>query len=155
MSGPLNHPPQKIIQQLLIDLGGLVTDPDDDADWPCYANRMPDSPDNSVAVTDTAGVAQGKEHAEGALFEKYGIQIRMRSDGPVDGYVKGARILQAITPVTLVTVTVADETGTATSDYVIQSINPQGPVIRIGTEQDNSSRYVWTLNVLVSLRLVP
>lgn len=159
MSGVLHHAPQRIIQQLLLDLGGLVTDPGDNLAWPAYVGSLPDAADGSVddnvvAVRDTEGEAQGREMTAGYLFEKHGIQIMVRSDGPVDGYVKAARILQALNGVHNRDVDLLDDAGgTITYTYRVQSVRPTTPVIRMGPEPQ-SRRYRWSLNSLVSVRLV-
>lgn len=153
MSGQLNHEPQRIIQQLLIDLGGLVIASGDIGSWPCFVGIMPEDPDNCVAVSDTTGEVQGREMVSGRLTEKYGIQVRVRGDNPVDGYVKLARIQQAMNENVLRTpVTVMDQSGTATTDYVVQSITPRSPIIRLGPE-GTSRRHVWVINSIVSLAL--
>lgn len=154
MSGLLLHPPQRIIQQLLIDLGGLVTNPDDDDDWPCFYGSLPDVPDGAIVVADTTGKVEGREMVAGYLFEKHGIQIKVRSAGPVDGYVKSARILQSLTAVHNVETTVLDEAGTSSSDYRVQSLTPTSPVIKLGPETPQSHRYVWTANYIVSVRML-
>jgi hypothetical protein len=151
VSGQFNHDVGRIIQQMIIDLGGLVTDPSANGSWPCYVGLMPDSPDNCVSVRDTEGRLQGREHVTGYLFEKHGIQIRIRSDGPVDGYVKAAAIFNALNPVTNREVTVMDEVGTASTSYRVQSVQHTSPVLRLGPEQ-GTRRYLWTVNDIVSVR---
>lgn len=158
MSGVLNHPPQRILQQLLVDLGLLLEDQDDqvtnpEVAWPSFVGSMPDTPDNCVRVGDTDGVVQGREMVEGFLFEKHGCQIMVRSAGPVDGYVKAARILRAVSQdVSNETVVVVDETGTASSSYNVQSVQATTPVLRLGPET-GSRRYRWSINILMSARL--
>lgn len=155
MSGQINHPPERIIQQLLVDLGGLVIDPGDIGSWPCYVGIMPETPDNCVSVSGTTGEVQGREMVGGVMVEKYGFQVRIRANGPVDGYVKGARIQQAMNQNVLRTpVTVMDESGTATTDYIVQAITPKGPVVRLGQE-GSSRRHVHTINSIVSLAIAP
>ena len=114
---------------------------------------MPTTPDDAVAVTSTAGIAQGRDMPTGYFTEEYGAVIRIRSDGPVDGYVKGARILAAIQTPTNTLVTVVDYVGTASSEYRIQSVRPVTGVIRLGPEKGQNRRYIWTLNVMANIRL--
>jgi len=158
MTGQLDHDVARIIQQLLIDLGGLVVDPDGVTAWPIYVGSMPDAPDNCVSIRDTAGVDQGRNMATGLLAEKLGIQTRIRSVGPVDGYVKAAALHNRMSqnaagtlPLTNTSVTVIDEVGTASSVYNVISIQHTGPVLRLGPE-GTSHRYLWTINSLVTLR---
>jgi hypothetical protein len=153
MSGLLNHPPERVIQQLLVDLGD-VTDPNSDLAWPAHVDNMPDDPDNNVAVIGTEGTAEGREMIGGHLFEKYGIQIRVRAINVEDGYTKIAAIMQSLNEDTNLTdVTVADEVGTATSTYEVQSVMPTSTIIRLGPEPNVSRRSVWVSNHLASLRL--
>lgn len=154
MSGLLNHPVQRIIQQLLIDDGTFVTDPDDDDLWPCYANQLPDAPDECVAVRDTEGKINGREMATGLLNERPGIQIRTRSNGPSDGFIKSKRIMEWLNRnVNNETVIVMDETGTSTDSYLIQTIIPTSTVIRMGPE-GSSHRYLFSTNHVISLRML-
>ena len=158
MSGELPHSPQRIIQQLLVDLGGLVTDPSADGTWPCYVGSMPDVPDECVSIRDTEGRVEGREMVEGYVFEKHGIQTRIRSRGPVDGYPKAAALFNRMSqnaagtaPLTNTTVVVVDEVGTASTSYNVISIKHTGPVVRLGPG-DNSHRHIWVFNSLVSVR---
>lgn len=152
MSGIMYHTPEGVIQQLMVNLA-LGVDPSAGAVWPIYVGNMPNAPDNCMAVRDTAGRIEGREMTMGLTFEKFGIQVRFRSKGPVDGYVKAARVLKALTQdVNRVGVTVGSEVGTATSTYEVQSCSPTSPVIKLGQIEENDARYVWTWNALVSMR---
>lgn len=150
MSGNLTHPVDKIIWQLLQDLGH-VTDPADNGSWPCYIGPMPDTPDNCVALRGTEGKDDGRLFT-GERAEHPGIQIRVRCDSRVDGYVKAKAIFIALDALTSTAVTVQDDVGTATTTYRVYAFTRTGTVISLGAETPTSRRETWSFNLLVSLR---
>lgn len=150
MSGSLLHPPQRILQQLMINLG-LAAAPG--GTWPCYVGNMPDTPDNCVATHDVAGKLEAKL-MHGAIVQKYGVQVKVRSSGPVDGYVKVNAIEVALAAVHNAQVNVEDESGTSSSNYQVNAISQTSPILKLGPEQPQTRRYLWTWNGTLSLLLV-
>jgi len=145
MSGSLQDSQAAIIQQLLLDLG-LGTLVDNELPWPVYANHHPDSPDNSICVYSTEGQVQNRVQIDGGVNEAHGIQIRLRSVGPVDSYVKARSLLVALdTQVSNITVNVGD------NHYVVNSIDRTSDVISLGMEAPTSERFLQTMNMLVTL----
>lgn len=151
MSGELYHSQAYIIRQLMIDRG-LVTHPDDEEEWPCNFNSLPEEPDNALVITDTEGRAQGRVFT-GYLTEKHGIQIRSRSADVVSGFVKLTRILNSLSRVNNEEVVIMEDTGTGTTSYLVQTLTPTSPVVRLGREAEGG-RYEWTLNLVISLRMI-
>lgn len=147
---PLNHTPQRIIQQLIVDMG-LATDPPDDAEWPIYVDSLPDEPDDVATVYGTEGRLTGRNMI-GDVLDHPGVQIRVRSGSTVEAYRKLARILSELSKVNRRSVTVMDDTGTDTTTYTVQTITPTTPPVRLGVDE-LSRRYSWTLNLVVSLRI--
>ena len=157
MSGTLPHEVSRIIQQLLINLGH-VTDPSgvylsSDSTWPAFVGNMQDIPDNCLVLSDNEGQLEGRTFVDPMLFQKHGLQVRVRANGPSDGYIKLNSVFNALVPLTRVDVTLDVEGGgTATVTYTIQSVQHRGPIIRMGPEQ-NSRRYQHSFNSQVSVRV--
>jgi len=147
MSGILSHMPSLVIRQLLIDLS-LAGD-----GWPVYATQLPDSPDDCVAVHDTLGIAQGRFQVSGEVQETKGIQIFIRSDNSNQAFRKAEGIKKGLTQdvhLTVVDVTDPEGYGTATQKYIIYGISHKSGPLR--TNERNSDRKVFTLNMTVTLR---
>lgn len=145
MSGILNHPPSKVIRQLLINLGLCSNG----ATWPVYATNHPETPDDSVAVFDVTGTTQGRVHDTGETQDFYGIQVRIRSASQDAGYTKARAIMDAFDlQVGLDSVTVD------TDDYMVYAITRSSDLLSLGYESPTSRRKLFTLNVKVSLRML-
>ena len=157
MSGSLPHPVSRIIQQLLIDLGH-VTDPSglyaaNASTWPAFVGSMADKPDNCIVIHDTEGVMEGRTFVAPMLFQKHGLQVRARANGPSDGYIKLNTIFQALVSITRQDVIVpVVGGGTATITYSVQSVQHRQPIIRMGAES-GSHRYQHSFNSTVSVRI--
>lgn len=146
MSGVLHHPPSDVIQQLLIDLAQASLVGDAEA-WPVYALQMPDTPEDCVCVYDTEGVLDGTVMNDGTECEHYGIQIRVRSEGAVDGYVKATQIKRALDRgVNRNTVTLDVD------DYTVHAVKRTSGVLPIGMDP-GSRRRNWTINAIVALTM--
>lgn len=159
MSGSLPHAVSRIIQQLLIDLGH-VADPSgsylpSNTTWPAFVGSMADKPDNCLVIHDSEGILEGRTFVAPMLFQKHGLQVRARANGPSDGYIKLNTIFNALVPITRQDVIVPVEGGgTATITYTIQSVQHRGPIIRMGVEP-GSHRYQHSFNSMVSVRIKP
>lgn len=151
MTGALTHSAAVIIQQLLIDLG-LGTDPGDDDDWPVYAYRAPDTPDEMISVHNTTGIHQGRLQINGEVVERYGFNIAIRDNVPETGYEKARAIAVALDEsVNLRTVTITEVVGTATQAYTVYSISRASGPIDAGREP-TSGRNLFTINATVALK---
>lgn len=140
------HSPADIIRRMIIDLGG-ATDPNAGSAWPCYWSQEPDMPDNCLTTYDTSGQFDASVIG-GEVQEHYGVQVRARcaANNANTGYVK----LNAIA--TLLDETAFQEVVTiGGSRYLVHQVNRKGGIFSLGKEKPNSSRHLFTLNVLVSL----
>lgn len=152
MSGPLTHSPADILRRLLISLGH-GTAPSDDGLWPIYTGTLPDSPDSAVLITDTAGTSEGRRQHDGETQEKHGIQILLRDGNRPDGFEKARAIGVALdTSIRLDTVTLANNTGTGDSTYLIYMVGTRSGPFALGQEKPGSKRYLFTINALMKLR---
>lgn len=145
MSGTLNHSQAEIIRQLLIDLGlGSSA-----SAWPVYYSNEPDTPDNCITVYNKVGSVQGRTHDNGETQEHHGVQVRVRSITHSVGYLKARRIAEAFdTQVRLEVVTVD------TDEYLVHAITRNSDVFSIGFESPTSRRRLFTVNAVVSIRLL-
>ena len=149
----LSHTPAYVLRQVMIDLG-LGTLPSSSGAWPIYAHAEPPKPDSCMTLKDTTGEKFDRGAVTGKVVEHYGVQIRLRDADPNDGYVKIHDVMDALNEdITYEPVTVTDPTGTGTSTYTVYAITCKGTVNPLGKDP-NSNRWLWTLNVTISLHLV-
>lgn len=148
MSGSLAHSPADILRQLLVDLdlGSYPANPPDA--WPVYVASEPDRPDECVTVYDTAGRPQGRLQVSGEKPELHGVQVRVRSARPPEGWAKARTIAVALDE------SVYAETVTMTggSSYCVHSVTRTTDVVPLGKESPQSKRSIFVLNALVCLR---
>lgn len=141
----LEHSPADIIRYLLIDLS-QGTIPQARSAWPIYTEMEPDKPDNAITTFNTSGITEGKTHKSGQVQEHFGVQIRLRSQVPEEGFPK-MRSLQ----VCLDEEVRFDNVVIGSSEYLIHAVTRKGGVLSLGKEP-STNRYAFTLNVLVSLK---
>lgn len=143
--GTLDHPPAKIVRELMVALS-LGTDPDLGGAWPCYYSATPDKPDRMITVLDTQGRLLGSRQNDGQQDEYHGIQVRVRSDKDNTGYAKARTIATTLDGSSALKRTVS----IGSSHYVVHSLGRTGDVISLG-EVDGSRRRIFTLNYLVNV----
>jgi len=152
MSGALDHSPADVIRCLLIDLGHGTT-PSASSAWPIYVSIEPDTPDSVITVYDTSGVLHGRSQISGEMFEHPGIQIRIRSPEHPAGYRKADSIKEALDKSIKYTgVTVEDQVGTGSGNYLVYSVSRKGSVNDLGRDTAASKRHVFTINATIALK---
>lgn len=148
MSGLLQHPPAEIVQALLALLGvGVV--PPTAGQWPIYSPTEPDSPDNVMTIGNTAGRDDGSNHVTGEHTIHHGVQIRVRSSTSSVGFVQANAVLVALNKYSSNVQVVIDS-----ATYLVQKVSTVGDVIPLGKEAPTSQRFLFTLNALVSVRMI-
>lgn len=149
MSGPLNHNPAEVIVKMLED-NGYCTYPSLQADWAGYTSYLPDTPDNAICTYDTVGLRHGRTMPDGETQMIHGVQVSLR--GVNDGVVRQkARAIYSFFDLHVHNASVLMEDG---SVYQVIAVHNQGDPISLGTESTTSTRRLYTLNTLVSLRMV-
>jgi hypothetical protein len=146
MSGALDHSPADVVRRLLIDMS-LGTLPSSSGSWPVFATMEPTTPDNAITVYDTTSTKDGRLQVSGQMQEHYGIQIRIRSANPVDGYVKASAIAVAVDETAY-----QNSVSISSSVYLVHALSRTGGVLALGKEVPDSKRNIFTINVLVDLR---
>lgn len=146
MSGALDHTQAKIMRALLIFLG-QATLPSDDGDWPAFTGHEPNAPDSVITIYNTTGLKDGRSMIDGEVEMHPGVQIRVRAPDEDGASTKINAIAQALdTEVKYAVVTIDG------SVYTIYSVSRTSDPFSLGQETPNSSRYIFTLNVVASLR---
>ncbi len=142
----MNHPPSRIVRELLIDgSGALFTDPSDASAWPVYIGHLPDGEavgKNCAAVYDTSGIKEGRT-ADGEEQMLFGFQLSIRSDGYEEGWVKAKAAADFLAAVHNSTVTLGSDT------YSVDSISQPSPPLALGVERGTSRRQLFSLNGLL------
>ncbi len=147
MPGPLDHPPARVLQAILVD-SGIITNPPDNI-WPAYVGFEPDLPDNCVTLFGTDGVDGGRENSGGERQEHHGIQIRIRSSTEEVGFVK-ARILAVYLDEEILRKNITVDS----SNYLVHSIKRTTDVTLIGRDKPEGSRSVHVINLIMMVRKV-
>ena len=150
MTETLLHSQAEIVRQLMIDLA-LGTSA---SAWPVYFSNEPATPDDCLTVYNKVGVQHGRTHDDGVTQEHHGIQVRVRAMLHVDGYIKAKAVVDAFDQsVNNTLVTITDNTSRIT-DYIIHAITRQNDVFSLGYESPTSRRRLFTVNAVVSIRLL-
>lgn len=142
----LRYEPCRILGKLLIDLS-LATDVTSDSDWPVFWTRKPGTPEDLIAIQDTAPVTEGRTHVDGVSQQHYGCQITVRGRNPGAAYSKIMEIQRQFDTAVRNTTVVID----AGFPVIVHAITRASGPVPLGTEQPESILYLYTLNVLVSL----
>ena len=156
MTGVLYHTPADIIAEMLSDLGLGDLEDTLDADpltgWTIFSVSLPESPENAILVTDTAGRQFLRNHVTGVKAEHYGIQVLVRgSTSPVNPYLRCKLIMQYFdTEVKRESVTLDDEDGVSRT-YRVNAITRTSTVIPAGND---GRRFFFAGNALASIELV-
>lgn len=146
MTLELLHSPADLVSRLLIGLG-LASEPDGTGAWPVSVDDEPFSPDNVLTVYNTAGIDAGRIMVDGEAQLFHGFQVRLRATDNQTGWAKLYAIRNALARES------RDRTVDADSaTYVINSVSRIGPVLSLGIDAGNSSRTLFTLNALLSVR---
>lgn len=148
MPGVLANSPAEVIGQLLIDLGLGEEVASPSPDWEVHVEGEPDKPDNCITVYDTVGRTNGRDHNIGEMAEHEGIQIRVRSNSPTDGWAKAKAIADKLDK------EVGPLTGVSldANDYTIANVSRTANIIPLRFEKPVSKRRHWVINAVVSLR---
>ena len=146
MNNVLDNSPAEILRQLLIDLGLGIAYSAATTSWQLAVGQEPNMPTDIITLYDAGGsVLQGRLQNSGNMVEKYGVQVRVRSDRYQEGWKKANAIASSLdTDVRLTQVSISN------NNYLVYAINRIGGVISIGS--DKSNRSVFTLNLLMTLK---
>lgn len=146
MSSNLVHSPADVVWQLLID-GGQATDPADALAWPVFVGVEPDTPDNCLTLDDTTGASDGRDMADGTLNQHFGLQLRVRSVGAPNGWVKAQTMRAWLSEQVRMTLVNLEA-----STYEVACLSKFGQVLKLGTDAPSSKRWLHTLNFFASIR---
>jgi len=151
VSGLLSHSPSEIVARLLIAKGqGVIAG--DSGEWVIAIDNEPDSPDQAITVRMTTPILDGRIQFGGETQTHYGLQIRVRSRTHDAGWLKINSIQNTVdSQVNNTTISIADTTGTATSNYTVHSIDIRSGPLFIGYEEGRTKRLLFTLNVTVDI----
>lgn len=147
MSGSLTHSPSQIVQRLLVDLS-LGTLASAAGSWPIVCGEEPDETTgrgSQIFVAGTEGLLQGRSNIDGFVFEKHGIQIRIRDTRYEDGRTKASAIQVALDAVVLRSVVISSST------YIVTGFHRNGSVVEIGREI-GTNRHLFSLNGYLTVR---
>lgn len=152
MPGVLYHTPGQILAQVLIDLGyGVFPDtvPADDAGlWPVKTAVMPDAPDNVICVIDTAGISRQRDMVTGERSEFPGVQVMVRANKFKVAKRKAVEIAVGLDSSVYQEEPVIDGVR-----YTVHAVKRTSTVILVGKETPASSRWVFSVNAEMTVRM--
>ena len=136
--------PATIIRQLAID-AGLVSGASG-ALWPSYIATVPDSASvasDLVSFFDTAPVIQTRTQ-DGQVYERSGLQVRVRAASYQAGYAKAQVLGAAFTDVLDRSVTVD------ITQYLVHNISPTSGILPVGMDAEHRW-FHFTANFLLTI----
>jgi hypothetical protein len=141
----LSHSPADVLRSLLIQLGHGNAMPS--TDWPIALVKEPNSPDNAITLTDTAGRRLGRSMTDGRVAEYQGVQVRVRASDHQTGWQKVKAIEVSLDE------DVLDEwVSLGSSAYLVHCVMRPGSSLVNGKETLKTDRSIFTLNVLLDLK---
>lgn len=155
MTGTLYHTPAEIVAQLMDDVGLANLEDTGTGDpptgWTVFPLHLPDSPEQTILVKDTAGRLHRRSHPTGVMGEHYGIQVLARSSqDPATPFKKIKSILEFFdTQVNRELVTLPDDDGTSRT-YRVNAITRTGPAVPAGSK---GRAFFFAGNVIASIEL--
>jgi hypothetical protein len=136
-------PTSEIIRQLLIDesLGS------DGGTWPVFISFLPNTPENTICVYDTAGMSDGRVMRTGERVEHHGIQIRVRGSSYLVARAKAYAIAEALDAQRRVSIALSSE-----ESYTLHNVSRSGTVVPIGVEEEGDRRrHHFTVNAVTTI----
>lgn len=143
----LRDSPAAIVARLLI-AAGMGSDLSTGGSWPVSVSSEPITPDNVITVYNTVGIVDGRSQIDGKQFEHYSAQIRIRASTNVLGWTRSDRIRTYLMGVNLAAVSVGS------NNYLVQSFSQIGSINDLGKSDPDSSRNLFTINTLVTVKQV-
>lgn len=135
--------PATIIRHLLLDQGlGSVA-----GSWPIFSSFLPEEPNESICVYDTAGKLDGRSMRDGEQYEHRGIQIRVRGPKYGDLWKKVEAIVLAIDAVQGSVVAIESDAA-----YTVHNISRTGGIHSMGIEiEGDRRRHNLTVNAITTI----
>lgn len=141
MSAPADSASLVLIAYLIG--AGVLDDPAGSSpSWPVFRNHEPPKPDNCVTIKDAVGGIDART-LDGEVFEREGVQVRVRALDDQAGWAK-ARAIAAQLKRLGDTITVGSVT------YTLQNVNQEGSPFFLGLD-GATRRFLWTINYQVLL----
>jgi len=154
MSGELLHTPAEIIAKMLVDLG-MADYPENDGltGWVVFPTKMPELPEQVIAVIDTVGRLHRRMHVTGVIGEHYGIQFLVRgANAPVTSYKKCKELMHFLdTEVNRETVVLTDEDTEYEYTYRVNAVTRTSVTFPAGRD---GARFLHSGNAIASIELV-
>lgn len=145
-SNTILNSPAYILASYLIENGiADVTHPDSNDDWPLFVSRTPNKPTNCCVIYDTTP-NKDLRYMSGQVIEHYGLQMKVRSNSHIEGWVKLETLNKMIDEINNDVIIVND------IEYLIQNVSRNSGVISLGAEEDAPERRLFTSNYLMTLR---
>jgi hypothetical protein len=116
--------------------------------WPVFTQGEPFTPDQLIVCKDTVGQDDGEEMVTLDLLYHYGIQIMVRAQDHLTGYIKACQIREDMAKKGG-GITVAPLGSSHT--YQIWCFAHIGPVLPLGKQVPTTKRSLFTINAMLPI----
>lgn len=137
------HAPSEVIVAYIIK-GKYGSHPDNNLEWPAFAGRQPDDPENIITITDTAPSLEGRIQKTGETINHPGIQVFVRSSDYLQGWHKISKLATLFDAVKRTEVRVENRR------YRIEAATIESGPMTLG--QDPTKRMLFTLNLILTIK---
>lgn len=148
----MKRTPANILRHFLVNAGiGTLPVAGTPTTWPIYTNSLPDTPDNSLMISDTVGMSDGRYMRTGQRVEHPGVQILIRNLDQTVGADKAGVISLFLAAIVRQIVVIGSDS------YLIQNVSQRGTIIPLGGEREPretaKKRFIWTLNAIMTVEM--
>jgi Bacteriophage minor capsid protein len=146
----MNLSPAEVVRYMLIQfsLGVDSSSTKIPPKWSTFVNVEPDIPDYCISVYDRQSVQEGRLMVTGAMVDKEGIQVRVRTPTITEGRIRTNQIRDLISKTIRLTTI-----NCGTTQVLIHSCCDIGGILYNGKEQ-STNRDVHTLNFFLKAKEV-
>ena len=141
MSALLQSP--AVLIRSVMQYYGNASFPQDNLAWPAYISAMPDGNtvmDECIALYDMEGMKEGREMNTGNVFERYRVQVKVRSRDYQTGWERLANIIQTLDAVNCL--------GLDAIEYIYYlPVVSRGLPVSLGPEPGMKRRFYFTVNL--------
>lgn len=134
--------PADVIRTFLIDedLGS------DGGTWPIYVAFLPDTPDDAIVVSDTAGMQDGRVMSGEQIIHP-GIQVVVRGVDYVLTYSKISDIALALDGINGLSVALSSE-----DSYTLKNVSRTGDILPLGMDEvGDRRRFNFSVNAVITI----
>jgi hypothetical protein len=146
-----------VIRKLLLN-HGTVGDHTLNEDWPIFVSIEPEEVngkriDDIITIYNTVGKEDGRHQIDGSRAEHPGIQVLIRCADSERGLVKARELERILNEEVLRENVELYDSNDVLYTYFVQALTQTSLILPLGRDQDNSDRFLFTINYTVTMSL--